>query len=163
MTELTPADLEQYSVWELAIDEEGLSGQDEETVRPRPDVALKRDGAARGRPDRLPSNELGYSLQKPDFAPALLARGTAALTLHRGKEAATDFERVLVLNPDSQDALLRLGQAFVKQRRLPATLASDDDLVGGAKSLAAKSGIHRAVVGDAELDIVLNECVENGV
>jgi hypothetical protein len=52
---------------------------------------------------------------------------------------------------------------FVKQRRLPATLTGDDDLVGGAQCLATKSGIHGAVVGYAELDIVLNERVENGV
>jgi hypothetical protein len=46
---------------------------------------------------------------------------------------------------------------------LPATLTGDDDLVGGAQGLAAKSGIHCAVVGYAELDIVLNERVENGI
>lgn len=32
--ELTPADLERFSVWELSLDEEGEQGQDEATVRP---------------------------------------------------------------------------------------------------------------------------------
>lgn len=32
--ELTPADLDQYAVWEFALDEEGKEGQDEATVRP---------------------------------------------------------------------------------------------------------------------------------
>jgi hypothetical protein len=32
--ELTPADLERFSVWEFALDEEGEQGQDEATVRP---------------------------------------------------------------------------------------------------------------------------------
>ena len=38
--DLTPSDLEQYPTWEFAIDEDGEEGQDEETVRPRPDVEL---------------------------------------------------------------------------------------------------------------------------
>ena len=57
----------------------------------------------------------------------------------------------------------RLVAVFVEQRRLAAALAGDDDLVRRAQSLAAKSGIHFAFVGDAELEIVLKECVENGV
>ena len=32
--DLTPADLERCAVWEFAIDEEGVEGQDEATVRP---------------------------------------------------------------------------------------------------------------------------------
>src|ERR1700744_1828023 len=32
--DLTPADLERYAVWEFALDEEGVEGQDEATVRP---------------------------------------------------------------------------------------------------------------------------------
>src|SRR5689334_18367596 len=34
VTELTPADLEVYPVWEFAIDEESVPGQDETWVRP---------------------------------------------------------------------------------------------------------------------------------
>jgi hypothetical protein len=32
--ELTPTDLEQFPVWEWCLDEEGVAGQDEATVRP---------------------------------------------------------------------------------------------------------------------------------
>jgi hypothetical protein len=35
---LVPADLELFAIWELATDEEGEEGQDEATVRPRPDL-----------------------------------------------------------------------------------------------------------------------------
>lgn len=40
------SDLRDYPVWEFALDEEGLEGQDEETVRPRPDLQRvdPRDG-----------------------------------------------------------------------------------------------------------------------
>jgi hypothetical protein len=38
VTELVPADLERYPIWELALDEEGEEGQDETTARPRPDL-----------------------------------------------------------------------------------------------------------------------------
>jgi hypothetical protein len=38
IADLLPSDLEQYAIWELALDEEGEEGQDEETVRPRPDL-----------------------------------------------------------------------------------------------------------------------------
>jgi hypothetical protein len=31
---LTPADIEQHPIWEFAIDEEGIEGQDETWVRP---------------------------------------------------------------------------------------------------------------------------------
>src|SRR5438309_6941680 len=46
VTELGAADLQQCPVWEFALDEEGLEEQDEETVRPRPDVGRvdPRDG-----------------------------------------------------------------------------------------------------------------------
>ena len=39
IADLLPSDLEQYANWELALDEEGEEGRDEETVRPRPDLA----------------------------------------------------------------------------------------------------------------------------
>lgn len=38
--ELVPADLERFPIWELATDEEGEEGQDEATVRPRPDLEI---------------------------------------------------------------------------------------------------------------------------
>jgi zinc-ribbon domain len=38
VTELVPADLDRFPIWEFALDEEGEAGQDEETVRPRPDL-----------------------------------------------------------------------------------------------------------------------------
>jgi hypothetical protein len=38
VTELTIDDLDQCPVWEFALDEEGEPGQDEETVRPRPEL-----------------------------------------------------------------------------------------------------------------------------
>jgi hypothetical protein len=38
ITELAIADLQRYPIWEFAIDEEGEPGQDEETVKPRPDL-----------------------------------------------------------------------------------------------------------------------------
>jgi hypothetical protein len=37
--ELTAEDLDRTPVWEFALDEEGLPGQDETTVRPRPDLS----------------------------------------------------------------------------------------------------------------------------
>jgi hypothetical protein len=37
--DLGPEDLARFPIWEFAIDEEGDEGQDEETVRPRPDLA----------------------------------------------------------------------------------------------------------------------------
>src|SRR5262249_306846 len=51
----------------------------------------------------------------------------------------------------------------VKQRSLAATLAGDYDLVGGAQGLAAEAGIDGALVGYAELEIVLDKRVENGI
>jgi len=38
MPDLRPGDLERFPIWEQALDEEGLPGQDEETVKPRPDL-----------------------------------------------------------------------------------------------------------------------------
>lgn len=45
--ELTLEDLERCPVWEFASDEEGVEGQDEATVRPRPDLSapLPREGS----------------------------------------------------------------------------------------------------------------------
>jgi hypothetical protein len=36
--DLGPEDLARFPIWEFAMDEEGEEGQDEETVRPRPDL-----------------------------------------------------------------------------------------------------------------------------
>jgi hypothetical protein len=38
VTALTPDDLERFPIWEFTLDEEGEEGQDETTVRPRPDL-----------------------------------------------------------------------------------------------------------------------------
>lgn len=38
VTDLRPDDLAPYPIWEFALDEEGEEGQDEETVKPRPDL-----------------------------------------------------------------------------------------------------------------------------
>jgi hypothetical protein len=37
--DLRPADLERFPIWEHALDEEGVPGQDEATVKPRPDLS----------------------------------------------------------------------------------------------------------------------------
>ena len=58
---------------------------------------------------------------------------------------------------------LRLVAVFVEQRLLAAAFAGDDDLVGGAQRLAAEPRVHLAVVGDAELDVVRDEGVEDRV
>jgi ADP-ribose pyrophosphatase YjhB (NUDIX family) len=42
--DLTPSDLEHYPTWGFAIDEKGEEGQDEETVRPRPEVEFADPG-----------------------------------------------------------------------------------------------------------------------
>jgi hypothetical protein len=42
--ELTPADLERFPIWEHALDEEGEEGQDEATVKPRPDLEVADPG-----------------------------------------------------------------------------------------------------------------------
>jgi hypothetical protein len=46
---------------------------------------------------------------------------------------------------------------------MATTFAGDDDLVRGAQRFAAKARIHRAFIGDAELDVVLDESIKNGV
>lgn len=38
LPDLRASDLERFPVWEQALDEEGFPGQDEETVKPRPDL-----------------------------------------------------------------------------------------------------------------------------
>ena len=48
-------------------------------------------------------------------------------------------------------------------KQLAAAFAGDHDLVGGAERLAAEPGVDLAVVGDAELDVFLDEGVENGI
>jgi hypothetical protein len=42
--ELLPGDLERFPIWEHALDEEGEPGQDEATVRPRPDLDVADPG-----------------------------------------------------------------------------------------------------------------------
>lgn len=39
VADLRPEDLARFPIWELALDEEGEEGQDEETVKPRPDLS----------------------------------------------------------------------------------------------------------------------------
>ncbi len=58
---------------------------------------------------------------------------------------------------------LRLVAVLVEQRALTAAFAGDDDLVGGAQRLAAEARVHQAVVGDAELDVVREERVQDRV
>jgi hypothetical protein len=55
------------------------------------------------------------------------------------------------------------GAVFVKQWGLATALAGDDDLISGAQRLTAEAGIYGALVGYAELEIVLDKRVENGV
>ena len=57
----------------------------------------------------------------------------------------------------------RLVAVLLEQRRLAAAFAGDDDLVGGGERLAAEPRVHQAVVGDAELDVVLEERIENRI
>jgi hypothetical protein len=52
---------------------------------------------------------------------------------------------------------------FVEQWRLTASLAGDDDLIRRTQGLAAQSRVDFALVGNAELEIVLEENIENGV
>jgi hypothetical protein len=42
--ELMPSDLDQFPIWEHALDEEGVPGQDEATVKPRPDLDVADPG-----------------------------------------------------------------------------------------------------------------------
>ena len=71
-------------------------------------------------------------------------------------DAARDFGDHLAIDHG-------LVAVLVEQRRLAAAFAGDDDLVGRAQRLAAEPGIHLAFVGDAELDVVLDEGIEHGV
>ena len=50
-----------------------------------------------------------------------------------------------------------------EEGRLAAAFARNDDLVGGGQRLAAEPRVHLALVGDAELDVVLNECIEDRI
>ena len=52
---------------------------------------------------------------------------------------------------------------FFEKGRLAATFAGHDDLVGSTQGLAPQPGIHLAVIRDAELEIVLDECIEDRV
>lgn len=45
VSDLTPADLREFPVWEFALDEEGVEGQNEETVRPMPAAYALDPGA----------------------------------------------------------------------------------------------------------------------
>ncbi len=86
---------------------------------------------------------------------------------------AVEREAVLVvadvshhLAGDPRDELAidhRVAAVLGEQRRLAATFTGDDDLVGRAQRLAAEPGIHQAVIGDAELDVVLEKGVEDRV
>jgi hypothetical protein len=42
--DLLPRDLERFPIWEHTLDEEGEPGQDEATVKPRPDLAIADPG-----------------------------------------------------------------------------------------------------------------------
>ena len=55
------------------------------------------------------------------------------------------------------------GDAVDRAEQLSAAFAGDHDLVGGAERLAAQPGVHLAVVGDAKLDVLLDEGIENGI
>ncbi len=84
---------------------------------------------------------------------------------------AVEGEAVLVVADILDHAARDLGdQLAVNDRhavdgleQLAAAFAGDNDLVGGAERLAAQPGIDLAVVGDAELDVALDERVENSV
>ena len=68
--------------------------------------------------------------------------------------AAGDLgDQLAIDNRDAADLAEQLAAAF----------AGDNNLVGGAKCFAAQPGVDQAVVGDAELDILLDECIENGI
>jgi hypothetical protein len=46
---------------------------------------------------------------------------------------------------------------------LATALAGDEDFIGCAQRLAAEAGVYGALVGYAELEVVLDKRVENGV
>ena len=82
-------------------------------------------------------------------------------------------EAVLVVADVAHDAARDLGQrlavddgllaVLLHEGRRGAAFAGDHDLVGGDQRLAAQAGVGVAVVGDAELDVIGDERVENGV
>src|SRR5258708_929085 len=57
----------------------------------------------------------------------------------------------------------RTAAELAEQGSLSAPLARDHDLVGRGERLATESGIHLAVVGDAELDVVLEKGIEDRI
>ena len=70
--------------------------------------------------------------------------------------AAGDLADQLAVNDE-------LAAMLVKERRLAAAFAGDDDLVGGGQRFAAEARIDGAVVGDAELDVVFKKGVEDRI
>ena len=46
---------------------------------------------------------------------------------------------------------------------MATAFAGDDNFVGSAERLAAETGIHQAVIGDTEPDIVLDERIEDRI
>jgi hypothetical protein len=75
--ELTPADLEQCPIWEHALDEEGDEGQDEATVKPRPDLgrADPAEGMLLVRAELVAADGtrfVGYVYPEHDDEPGLL-------------------------------------------------------------------------------------------
>ena len=80
-------------------------------------------------------------------------------------------EAVLVVADVLDHAARDLGDQFAIDHRdavdgaeqLAAAFARDHDLVGRAQRLAAETGIDRAVVGNAELDVLLEEGIEDRV
>ena len=57
----------------------------------------------------------------------------------------------------------RLVAVLAEQRRLAAALAGNHDLIGGAQRLAAEARVDLAVVGDAELDVIFEEGIEDRI
>ena len=47
--------------------------------------------------------------------------------------------------------------------QLAAAFAGDHDLVGGAQRLAAEPGVDQAVIGNAELDVLVEEGIEDRI
>ena len=63
----------------------------------------------------------------------------------------------------SSRLITRRAADLLEQRRLAAAFAGDDDLVGRGQRLAAEPRVDQAVVGDAELDVVRQERIEDRV
>ncbi len=80
-------------------------------------------------------------------------------------------EAVLVVTDVLDDIARNLGQPLAVDHRhavdgleeLAAAFARDDDLVRRAERLAAEPRVDQALVGDAELDVLLDECVEDRI